>query len=144
MRFRLGIVVGLAALAGCSSSDSNDVEVADLAGTYTATKLEFVSVADASVKFDAIAAGITVDLVITSGGGFTLTVHSPGDPDDVTTGTVVLDGNKITLDDSDPSSGSFTLSGNTLTLHLTTGAEFDFDSNGTDDAATVNAVFVRT
>ena len=141
---RLGSVVALAALAGCSSSDSNDVGIMDLVGNYTATKLEFVSVADPSDKFEAIAAGITVDLVITSGGDFTTTIHSPGDPDDVTTGTVVLDGNKITLDSSDPTSGTFTLNGNTLTVHITTGAEFDFDNNGTDDPATVNAVFLRT
>jgi len=133
----------VAGLVSCSS-DSNDVGIMDLAGNYTATKLEFVSVADPSDKFEAIAAGITVDLVITSGGDYTITVHSPGDPDDVTTGTVVLDGNKITLDNSDPTSGTFTLDGNKFTLHITTGAEFDFDNNGTDDPATVNAVFLRT
>ena len=144
---RFGVVAVLSVLAGgflgCSS-DPSSIEVADLAGTYTATKLEFVSVADPSVKFEAIAAGITVDLVITSGGDYTTTIHSPGDPDDVTTGTVVLDGNKITLNSSDPTSGTFTLNGNTLTVHITTGAEFDFDQNGTDDPATVNAVFLRT
>lgn len=144
MVFRLGIVVGLAALAGCSSSDSNDVGIMDLAGTYTATKFEFVSVANPSDTFDAIQAGISLDLVITSGGDFTITLHSPGDPDDVTNGTVVLDGNKITLDSSDPTSGTFTLNGNKLTLHLTGGVEYDFDHNATDDPATADVVFQRT
>lgn len=116
----------------------------DLVGNYTSTKVEFVSVANPSDKFDATAAGITIDLDITSGGDYTITFHSPSDPDDVTNGTVVLDGNKITLDSSDPTSGTFTLNGNKLTLHLTGGVEYDFDHDATDAPATADAVFQRT
>ena len=111
---------------------------------YSATKLEFVSVANPADKFDAIQAGITIDLSITAGGGYTLTVHQSGSPDDITTGTVVLDGNKITLQSSDPATGTFALHGNTLSFHLTTGVEYDFDMDGTDDPATADVVFQRT
>jgi hypothetical protein len=140
---RLGIVAVLAgALAGCG--DSTGVEVADLAGSYAATKLEFVSVNNPADTVDVFQAGVTVDLEIAENGDFELTVHSPGDADEVDTGTVELDGDKITLQSSDPSSGTFSLIGDILRLHLTTGVEFDFDNSGTDDPAEANLVFVRS
>ncbi|MEP7325863.1 MAG: lipocalin family protein [Gemmatimonadota bacterium] len=147
MTRQLRLVGFLAALTGIlpgCTSDENKVGLMDLVGDYTATKLVFVSVANPSDQFDAIQAGITFDLNIASGGDYSITVHSPGDPDDVTTGTVILNGDKITLDSSDPISGTFTLNGNKLTIHITTGAEYDFDGDGTDDPATVDVIFQRT
>lgn len=146
---RLGVMTAVLAcatlVAGCGSDENDTVTLTELAGDYTATVFEFVSTADPNTSFEAIGAGLGLDLSITASGDYTMTIHSPPDPDEVENGVVTLNGNKITLDaGGEEVSGTFTLNGTTLTLHLTSGVEFDFDGDDTDEPAIVNATLVRS
>ena len=142
---RVGFAFALSAgLQGCGGDDSTGVDLSDLTGSYVATKFEFISVASPSTTFDMVAdGGGSFDLTIAANGDYTMTIHFPGFPDEVDTGTITIDGNQITLHGIDPVTGTFTLSGSTLTVNASSGAEFDFDNDGTDDPAGVQLVFQR-
>ena len=54
------------------------------------------------------------------------------------------DGSSIVINiEGDPASGTIGRGGNRLTIVLTTGVEFDFDDDGTDEPATLRLVLER-
>jgi hypothetical protein len=118
----LTLVAAGALAIGCSSTTNpQDVTVADLVGTWTASRFAFTNVANTAQKFD----------VITNGGSFAVTVASNGtidgtynfifDSGDIA-GTIAVSGGVVTFVNtaaSPPDTLSFTdfaLNGNTFTL----------------------------
>jgi hypothetical protein len=131
-------LIGLATVLACGDA----VAPEDIAGTWEATSFVFTSVEDPSESIDVIDAGGSLRVTFDADGTYELSVTFGGstDTDD---GTYTIDGNDITLDNvDDPISGTIEVSGDTMTLNLT-GAEFDFDEDGTDDPATIVIVLTR-
>jgi hypothetical protein len=136
----LTTAVGMA--AGCGD-DSTGPSESSLVGTWRATKVELISVQDPAIKFDLVALGATVRLVLGSSKAYTLTLSVPGEPQEIVTGSWSSSGDVLTLtDESGDMQFDMTLSGNTLTL---TGAdgEFDFNDDDVDEPAHLNMVLVR-
>jgi len=138
--FRSLAVAGLAVAFACSDA----VAPEDIAGTWTATQFEFTSVANSSVTFDVIGEGGSASLTFNANGTYSIT-FALGGPPETDSGTYAIDGSRFTLDEGtgDEVSGTIDLSGDTLTLRITQGIEFDFDDDGTDEAATVVIVLTR-
>jgi hypothetical protein len=143
----LALVFAGPGLLACGDDDDDPtgVNIGAVAGSYSATKFEFRSVADPTTTFDFVQdAGATFDLSIQANGDYTLVAHLPGFPDQTEQGTVEIDGDQITLSSDETLSGTYDLSGSTLTINVTSGAEFDFDGDATDEPATVQLIFEET
>jgi hypothetical protein len=141
----------LAALViGCGKDDKNptapkEITIADLAGTWTATKMEYTNKANNSQKVDLVQLGVGMKLTINSSGRYTATLTISGLGELTTAGTITLQGGNLILDDDEEAENqtvAFTLSGNTLTL--TGDDEFDFNDDGTDEPAAVVMVFQKS
>jgi len=117
----------------------------EIAGTWTATKVEYVSVSQPVQTVDLIAQGGTATLVLNAAGTYTFTLTPNGEPTVVDNGDWELDGDIITVM---PNGTNFelqfdvALSGNTLSL---SGAdtEYDFDADQQNEDAKLNLVLVR-
>jgi hypothetical protein len=138
---RVASTLGLAAAAACG--DSTGVQLADLAGTWNITLLEFSEVGgSATVDLIADLSG-TATIDIESDGAYTLTVTVQGVPE-TETGTITVVGNEITLAGaSDAALGTISRNGDTVTIDFDAGVEFDFDDDGSDDPATLRIVMVK-
>ncbi len=141
------LALGIFAVAGlaCGGSDGASGPPPNLTGTWQATKVEFTSTGNPSQKVDIIAQGVTVTLVLNAGGTYQETTKTPGQTDEVTTGTWSASVNIFTMTETGlPFSWQFnlSLSGTTLTL---SGADsqFDFNSDGIDDPAKLTVVLTR-
>jgi hypothetical protein len=136
---RILMLLGTVAAVACGDA----VAPEDIAGTWNATSLVFTNTADPSETFDAVAAGVDLSITFGSGSAVSLTITEGGFTE-TENGTYTLDGSDISLTlGGDVSSGSVNLSGTTLTLTLTTGVEFDFDDDGTDEPARLAAVLTK-
>jgi hypothetical protein len=139
-----GILMG--SVGACGDKDTGPSKDA-LAGTWVATKAEFVSVANPSQKFDLIAKGATVSLVLTSTQTFTLTITRPNESELKSMGNWSTSEDELDLIFS---SGSMqggmnfdvSLSGNTLTL-MGADYQFDVDDNGTEEPVKFNLTMAR-
>jgi hypothetical protein len=135
-----------AVLATACGDDGTAPSEEQLAGTWKATKAEFVSKANSSQKVEIVALGATVTVTLTEGGAFTLVVSIPGSPVETNTGTWSASGEVLTLHFATGFIGQWefdmSLSGNTLTL---SGADAEFDVNGDDqdDEVKLNLVLAR-
>ncbi|MFC1500384.1 hypothetical protein ACFL6T_05155 [Candidatus Zixiibacteriota bacterium] len=128
---------------GCDEllQNGDDDPLAALAGTWITTAHVLTNPANTSQQFDLYAAGHRVTLIIQSNGNFTITfTDSDGSEND--SGTMTLDGSTITVTTSSGESFDLTylLIGGILTL-TDTNSEYDFDDDGTDEAATSVMVF---
>lgn len=129
-------------VAACG--DATGVQPEDLAGTWRSTTFEFTSKADPSLKADLAAQGVVVTFEIRSDGAITIT-QTEGGNTSTDSGTISVTGNAVTIvSNGDPASGTIERDGDTLTLNLTDGPEFDFDGDGSEEPATVLAVFSKT
>lgn len=129
---------------GSSPTTPSNPTSQGLPGTWRATKSEFVSAANSSVRVDIVAQGSTVTLVLDAA-AFTLTIKDPGQIGNVTTGSYRTSTDTMTMTPANmPFSWQFdmNLSGNTLTL--TGGSvEFDFNADGSMDQAKLNLTLTR-
>ena len=141
---RAAAALTLAGTVACN--DSTGVQPEDLAGTWTATSAIFTSTANPPVSLDLIAAGASLTATIQSSGAISITTTEPvSGVSDTDNGTIAVSGTSVTLTiDGDVVTGTITRDGDTLTLNLSSGVEFDFDDDGTDDPATAIIVFVKT
>lgn len=140
----LGSIASAAMLAGCGSSSTGPSPSA-LEGTWTVTKMEFVKGGSPTTKVDLIANGSTAILFMDSSNGYTLTVKTPEQADEVTTGTWSAASDVLTMTvDGMMGERQFqmSLSANTLTL---SGADVDFDFNldGVDEPAKLNMTLTK-
>ena len=143
---RSGLVLLLfvgAALA--CSNDGVGPSVDQIVGTWTATKVEYVSVSQPVQTVDLIAEGGTATLVLNANESYTFTLTPSGEPPVIDTGDWDLDGDIFTVM---PNGTTFelqfeiALSGNTLTLSGAD-AEYDFDDDQQEEDAKMNLVLVR-
>lgn len=142
MRWRVLWAIPL--LIGLGVSCSDDVAEADLVGTWTATQFVFSDFGDPVTDFDLLAAGGDVEIVIRANNTYTITFDVPWADPEVDDGTWALAGSVLTFDEgtADETAFDVSLSGNILTIY-TDDITFDFDENGTDDPAQLNARFER-
>ena len=125
--------------------DSAGPSPSEITGTWQATQVEYVSVAQPSVSVDLIAdEDYSATLVLAANGSYTFTLTPPADQPQVTTGTWELAGDVLNVA---PTGTQFrlqfdiALSGNTLRL-TGAGAEYEFVDNQPEDA-TLNLVLTR-
>ena len=123
----IGALCGLAAACGGDSTGPNPPNIV---GTWNATKLEFVSIANPATKTDVIAEGATASLTLTSTQTFTLTSTVPGQGAEVSTGTYVETASSLAVTITNPpptETVTFDLVVSGVTMSLTGGtATFDF------------------
>ncbi len=137
----LSLLLGAAFACG---DDSAGPAASEITGTWQATKVEYVSVAQPSVSVDLIAdEDWSATLVLGANGSYTFTRTPPGGQPLVDTGTWELDGDVLNVA---PAGTQFrlqfdiALSGNTLRL---SGADVEYAFNGSAEDAKLNLVLTR-
>jgi hypothetical protein len=146
MRAIRTLVLGLAALTLISCGDDGTGPAPEtFAGTWTATRFEYVDATDATNRIELIGLGATLVLQLQGNGTFSYTVTVPGEPDETSSGTWSNTADTFTMQEAGSSFGltfDFVRSGNTLTL---TGAdaEYDIDDDGVEEEAKLNITLVR-
>lgn len=151
MRVALVALVAATVLsAACGGSDGGSGSPTGpsgptLAGTWKATRAEFVGVANPNQRVEVVSLGVSVTLALNSAATFTLTIAEPGAAPQVTNGTWTSSSDTLRMTPTGMSwSWEFdmNLNGNTLTL---TGASFEFDVTGDDhdEQAKLNMTLAR-
>ena len=148
-------------LFACSSDDDDVMadegpifSISDLQGTWEATSVIFSysgpEPAPEPRSYDLIGEGGSARLVVQSNGRFTLTVTPAGESAESFSGRMYFEDGEffaIQFDDDPPDDPTYfgeTLSGNTFTLNGGPDtAEWDFDGDGNDEAASVYLQFER-
>ncbi len=138
-------MLGCTEIAGLLPDDATEeVVFAAMAATWSGTKFEFTNNADASETYDVIANGGTLTLTITEAGRYSGAMVM-GEETEQISGTLQVQGeNLVMVDDAepnDPMTATYTLTATTLTLRF--GDAFDFNGDGIDEDATVQADFSR-
>ncbi|HSB55680.1 MAG TPA: hypothetical protein VLD58_15070 [Gemmatimonadales bacterium] len=143
LRLALALGVAVAACGGGATAPSPT----SFAGSWRATKVEYVSIANPATKIDVIAQGATLTVQLNAGGSYSSVMTIPGEPQENTTGTWSASSDIFTmhwLEGAIPNEMQFdyALGSSTLTL---TGADTDFDFAGTgqSQAAKLNVTLVR-
>ena len=136
---RVFLVVAVAIAASCGSDTSSGGSggtpaspstLTTLAGTWKATKAEFVSTSNSSVRVEIVAMGTTLTLALDSGGTYTQKIVDPGQAGQTTSGTWTATQETLALKPAGMTwdiQFNMILSGNTLTL---SGGHVAFDVNG--------------
>jgi hypothetical protein len=149
-RVLLVIAATIAASCGGDSGGSGGTPaspstVATLVGTWKATKAEYVSTANSSVRVEVVAQGTTLTLTLESAGTYTERIVDPGQEGQTTTGTWSATQDIMTLKPTGVTwdiQFDMTLSGTTLTLN---GGHVSFDVNGDgrDEETLANLTLVK-
>lgn len=142
MRNRIFSTIALVALVGCS--DSTGLEPADVAGSWTAQTWTFTNVTNTSQTAEIISQGAAFSLTLRADGTFTATVTEDGDTS-TDSGTYATTAVTITLSESgqgSPDTFGVVRDGNTMTFTVNN-SDYDFDGDGSDEAATEVIVFTR-
>ncbi len=129
--------------AGCKSSTGPQDE-SDFIGTWSATKAEYVSIADSNTKADIVARGSTLTLVFASS-TFVLTITDPGQGPEIFSGTWSASTDVMTLTWTSGMSGEsqfdWSLDDDELTM---TGGHMQFDfTPGSPEEAILNLILVH-
>ncbi len=140
------LFVGLALFSVCCGGNSTTAPSPQtLAGTWKATRAEFVSASNSNVKVEAVSLGITILLTLDAGGTFTQTTSQEGQATETTTGSWSASKDVLTLKPTGMSGEiqfDMTLSGSTLALnggHML----FDVNKDGNDEEAILNMTMSR-
>jgi hypothetical protein len=142
-RLVIGTLIAITWLGGCGKKSPTGPSGQGLPGTWRATRAEFVSRANSSVRVEIVSKGATMTLVLDAARTYTTTVTNPGQPPDVVSGTWSSSTDVLTLKQTGRSGDSqfdMNLSGDTLTLNGGS-ALFAFDT--VFEEAVLNATFVR-
>jgi hypothetical protein len=148
MRFALISLIAVATVtAACSKSSPTGPGSTPqgLVGTWNATRAEFVSSANSSLRTEVVAQRTTVVLIFASAGTYTFTMTDPGQAPNATNGTWSASTDVLTLKQTGRSGDTkfdMTQSGNNLTLnggHV----QFDFGADGSVEEALLNMTLVR-
>jgi len=150
MKRLIALVSTVLFLGACSDSDSGtrpeEITVADLVGSWTASSLVFTNNANPAEEFDVIAAGGENRVTVLDGGRARTWIDF-GTFSDEWDAQLSIAGSVLTSRPAETSrsvrSWTFTLEGNVLTL-TDSSSEFDFTlANGTGVPATEVVTFVR-
>lgn len=133
--------------AACSDSTASKQPPATLAGTWTATKVEYVQASNTSNKVDIVPLGGSATLVLNADSTFQFTITQPGEGPFVVTGHWSATGEEMTLNYNMPGftgTWQFDLALNENSLSLN-GAHTDYDVNndGTNEDARLNLAMTR-
>jgi hypothetical protein len=144
-----------AACGGSGGGSSNSVTtspstVATVAGTWKATRAEFVSLANSSQRVELVSQGTSLTLALDAGGTYTQKIVSqkvidPGQAGQTTTGTWTASQDVLQLQPAGMSWNiqfSMTLSGNTLALsggHVA----FDVNADGKEEETLASLTLAR-
>jgi hypothetical protein len=139
MKSRNAALLGaLGAAVALACGEATGITIADLVGTWNATKLEFTNKANPAQRVDVVPLGAQLRIVVEPSGRAISTFSFQG-LTQVDTSQIVIRGDTLLVDGRRL---LFTLSGNTLTL-TDNNESFDFDQNGTEEPATLLAVLLR-
>lgn len=138
--------------AACDASEDefsltgDGVSIDDLTGSWRATHARFGVVEGPVREVDVVADGGSVSLEIRNDGRFTLTITRAGAAPDRSTGRLGFDEELLVVSfDDDPDEFEFySLQVTPTTLSIQGPATFDFDGDGTEEAADVALDFVRS
>jgi len=139
-------MIAIAAIE-CSDSGPEQVTVADLAGTWSATQFRITDESGALQPFDIVQLLGSLSITVTSNGSFTGTLKATGFSDPVpVAGSISIQGTSLTITFTQgldqPISGEFVLSGDDLTI---TGSGLTVSFEGeTIESATVILVMRRS
>ena len=139
---RAGVVAS--AILGCGN-DATGPEVADIVGSWHATRAQITSVAHPASTIDIVAIGATLQIVFTANNTFTSTAAFPGEAAETTTGTYTVTAGKLTMTNDQNSGGDvlvfdIALSNGTLSL---TGGAIDFDFGTGEEASKLDVNLVH-
>jgi len=129
--FALPLVAVLAAGCGSDTIGPSQLQLSDLVGTWTVTKIEYTSDANRNTKRDLIADnGATGTITVSANGTYTYTLTAPGPITQTTTGTfTVQNGNVIDSPTGQtPHTTVVSRTGDTVTI-VDESVTFDFDNN---------------
>lgn len=127
-----GLGVSCGGGGGGNGSPASPSTVNSLAGTWKATRAEFVSATNSSQRVEICAKGTALTLTIDAGGTYTQKITDPGQAGQTTSGTWNASKDVLTLKPNGMTGEiqfDMTLSGATLTLN---GGHVLFDVNGDD------------
>ncbi len=138
--------VALVVIAGACGGGGTAPSPTQLAGTWRATRVEYVSATNASTKLELVSSGAVYTLTLTSGGSFTFTGTHPGDDALSLAGTYQASVDVLTLNFTSGMFGTMefdmSLNGNTLTLNGGH-AEYDIDGDDQGEEVLLNLVLAR-
>lgn len=141
----LKVVPVLLVAAACD--DGTGPSPAELEGTWTATRIEFVMAANAATRVDIVPLGGSATLVLSAGKTFQFTIINPGEAPFTASGTWSASVDVLTLTFSTGLQGTMefdmSLNGNALTLSGG-GSEYDFDDDGETEDARLNLGLTRS
>jgi hypothetical protein len=131
---------------GCGDEGPDELTYGDLEGVWVPLSLVYTKVGDPSTTFDFIAASGSGSLHFEPDSTYLLIlVPNPASPSEEIVGPVALDGPTVVL--VDPADPALTLMSGTLVEGRLTleseSAKHDFDGDGIDETAHVEAIFMR-
>ena len=123
------------ALAACGGDGGTAPNPTNFGGTWVATRVEYVSVANSGIKVEIIAQGASLTVQFNTNGSYASVLTTPGETPENTTGTWSASADVFTLrwvegGFTNEMQFDWTMSGATLTL---VGADSDFDFEGTGE-----------
>ena len=119
--------------------------VGQLVGTWEGTKLLFISTPSQTDTVDVLADGGSLALTIEDDGSYSLGIALPDELPAVETGTLFIDGSRLILIGNSPMDDPavFDFSRIADMLFLNGDGEYDFDDDGEDDPARIEAELER-
>lgn len=139
MRVRALVAIGTLALVGMACGDSTGVEVQDLVGSWNASLYQYTDNANPAQQVDLIVQGASFDMTVTADGTVSTLLDDGVGGTSSDSGVLTPDGTTLTIAGT---AYAAQRAGDVLTLTDTTNA-YDFDSNGSDDPATLMIRMVR-
>ena len=145
---RVGLLALLPLAASCGGDDDEATgpRSNDLIGSWDATAIELISVANPDVNVELVALGAHGRIVLEANGNFGLSVGIPGEPTEFAGGTWSSTTVLTLAFDSGEIEGtwrfSYVLNGDTLTL-TGASADYDFNEDDNEDPAVLNMTLVR-
>ncbi len=140
------VAVALLALVGACGKSSTAPSPTQLAGTWRATRVEYVSAASPSTRVELVSTGAVYVLTLATGGTFTFSGTHPGDDPLTLGGTYSASADVLTLDFTSGMMGTMefdmSLGGNTLTLNGGH-AEYDIDGDDQGEETLLNLILAR-
>ncbi len=143
-------------LTGCDDEEENgfslegtDVSVAEIAGSWTATKAFFGKSGEGPVmEVDVVAIGGSLDMQIQTDGKFSVTVALPGETPETSTGRLGFDEDLLVISfDEDPDEFEFFgITHNEPNLNIRGGIvyeAYDFDGDGNNEDADIDFELLR-
>ncbi len=143
--WRAALLILLLVTLGSCGDETTAPKPAELAGTWTATKAEYVSVANTSTRIDIVAGGGAATLVLTADGRYEYVEIPKEQSPDTTRGGWSASADVMTFTvDGMPWATQFDLYFSGNTLRLTGGhSEYDFGQGGGLEEARQNLEFTR-